>query len=89
MAKQPKHGVLVKLPLTCGTCQTVTEFLLLRWCGACGDAICPGCFVKEEEQTYPHRCRRCLAENRPTKLELAGRRMAQEQEERFLKAIST
>lgn len=84
----PENGLLCKLPLTCGTCGHVGRMrgVYMRWCASCGEAICPTCYPASEDALLG-RCPRCVAEDRPTSMELAGRRMRQEREERFWAAF--
>lgn len=73
------RAVLFSVPCTCGTCQTVYQWILLRWCACCGDAICSDCFPKDLHDGGLDRCRKCIETKRPTALELAGYRRAMEE----------
>lgn len=87
MQDEPRYGMICTIPLTCA-CGHVGQWFYLRWCAACGEAICPTCFPVGEDDKWPMcRCSKCLEADRPLALELAGRKMAQEREERFLEAI--
>lgn len=68
------RGIIFSLPCTCGTCQTVLSWVLLRWCACCGEAICPSCFPDDLHDGGLDRCRKCIEIERPTALELAGYR---------------
>lgn len=82
-----KYGILCRLPLTCA-CGHVGrgDGCYMRWCAACSDAICPDCFVDGQE-SLP-RCRKCIGENRRTRLEIAGERMAMKREIAILNNIT-
>lgn len=82
-----KHGNVVELPLTCGTCRTVHSWHGLRWCGCCDEAICPTCFPEQREPGYPYRCPRCQREGRKTHVEIAGEEIAKARGKAFFDAF--
>lgn len=81
-----QHGVIVKLPLNCGTCGRVGDVAIMEWCAACGQGMCPTCMPPGQE-SLP-RCGKCLAECRPTAMEEAGRREAEAREAMFWQLFS-
>jgi hypothetical protein len=76
-----KRGFVVSLSLKCGTCGHVGHEAYLRWCSACREAICPKCVPAGEpgqDRSCWVKCKRCIAENRETFAEAAGRQMAED-----------
>jgi hypothetical protein len=90
MSEREKYGKLCSLPTTCGTCSTVFNWVCLRWCASCGEAICPSCYPAAQDEPLGQ-CRRCIEEGRPKALYLAcfaaGRARAEEFERRFWEAF--
>ena len=76
----------VTILLKCGMCDYVcpaSGATLSGWCSACGNAMC----VKHDPKEGRGRCRDCIALERPTRMEEAGRAMAQDLEQRILNSI--
>lgn len=96
VTRRPDLGpgaALCSFPLDCGTCErangfsAINPFPAMRWCGACGEGICPTCFPRSQEHVYPHRCQRCLDVDAETGAMRGGRELRQREEERVLRLL--
>ena len=86
--------MICKIPYVCA-CGYVDPYaasgsipIVMRWCGACGEAICPTCFPPGQADAISCRCRRCITEDRKLSAFIAGEKAAYERELRFWKGFS-
>lgn len=91
---EEKYGVVRKIPIQCA-CGKVDPCakhggipIIMRWCGACGAAICPDCWPKEnKDDAVTCKCRTCIDSNRELAIVLAGMEAAQRREMALCKAV--
>ena len=89
-----KYGKVCSIPIQCA-CGYIDPYakhggipVVMRWCGACGAAICPDCWPKEnKDDAVTCKCRKCLDAKRPLMSEIAGMEESFKREKRILAAI--
>jgi len=79
-------GLLCHYPNVCGCCHELQHAGCVRWCGVCGEGICPGCYP-EDYRGFPDKCRRCFDEKREPPLSPRMRRLLEERETQILEAV--